>query len=235
MEKFLDIFEKKPKRPKKKTEEKPKVLVDYREKNSLVASELAAMGLETEFIHLKVADYIINDVAIERKTVQDFVSSMISKRIIRQLQELSQYENKFLIIEGLEEQELYNDENGRINGNAVRGFLLSIILKYKVPIIFSKDYKDTARYLFLLAKKKTKEPSLNAKKKALNKQEQLQFIIEGFPGVGPKTAKKLLTKFETIKGIINASKEELQELLGKKAETIFEIIHRRYKSNYPKG
>ena len=58
---------------------KPKIIADYREKNSLVISELINLGVDVEIRELKVADYIVKDVAIERKTINDFVSSMINK------------------------------------------------------------------------------------------------------------------------------------------------------------
>ncbi len=209
---------------------KQKITIDYREKNSLVISELVSLGFEIDFKELKVADYLVNDIAIERKTVSDFVSSMINKRLLRQLEELQQYPNKLLIIEGIDEQELYVD-NEEINGvhpNAIRGFLLSILLKHKVPILFTKDSEDTAKFISILAKKEAKEMSLNVTKKSLDKKERLQFILEGFPGIGPKTAKKLLEKFKSIKNIINASEEQLQEILGKKAEIVKKIIEDVY-------
>jgi len=226
---IYDIFSKKSSRTKKEIPSKEKIIADYREKNCLVASELIHLGLEIEFKELKVADYLVKDVAIERKTVSDFISSMINRRLLNQLEELQQYENKLLIIEGIDEQELYNDDNHLgINANSVRGFLLSILLKYKIPTIFTKNSEDTAKFISILSKKKTKELPLNIKKKSLNKKEQLQFIIEGFPGIGPKTAKKLLTKFKTIKNIINASQEELKNILGKKAEIMKRIIDGEY-------
>jgi len=61
------------KRKTKKEIKKPKIIIDYREKNSLVASELIKLGLEIEFKELKVADYIVKGVAIERKTISDFI------------------------------------------------------------------------------------------------------------------------------------------------------------------
>src|SRR3989344_2571591 len=141
---FLDIFSKK---KIKKESVKEKIIIDYREKNSLVASEIVHLGLDIEFRELKVADYIVKDTAIERKTVSDFISSMINRRLFNQLEELQQYENRLLIIEGIYEQELYSDSNeiGGINSNAIRGLLLSILLKYKTPIIFAKNYEDTAK------------------------------------------------------------------------------------------
>ncbi len=211
-----------------KKEEKQKIIIDYREKSSLVASELIKLGFEIEFRALKVADYIVNNVAIERKTISDFISSMINKRIIRQLKELKQYEDRLLIIEGIEEQELYSDESKEgLHANAIRGFLLSITLKMKTPIIFTKDYRDTAKFISVLARKKERESSLNVSKKTLNKKERLQFILESFPGIGPKTTKKLLEKFGTLKGIFNASEEELKETIGKKAE-VFKLVEERY-------
>jgi len=223
-------------KPKKIRDDKPqlekqKIIVDYREKNSLVASELMNMGFEVQFRELKVADYLVNNVAIERKTVSDFVNSIINKRIIRQLEEMQQYEDKLLLIEGIDEQELYSDdldkESRMIHPNAIRGFLLSVTIKHKIPIILTKNYEDTAKYLAVLARKKEKESSLNVTKKSLNKKERLQFILEGFPGIGPKTAKKLLEKFKTLKNISNASIEELTELIGKKAD-IFKLFNEDY-------
>jgi Fanconi anemia group M protein len=154
---------------------------------------------------------------------------MINRRLLRQLEELQQYPNRLLIIEGIDEQELYTDSENRtgMHPNSIRGFLLSILLKHKVPIIFTKNAKDTAKFISVIAKKKKTETPLNVKKKIFNKKEQLQFIIESFPGIGPKTARKLLKEFKTIKNIINTPLKKLQEFLGKKSE-IFKLIEEEY-------
>jgi DNA excision repair protein ERCC-4 len=181
-----------------------------------------------EFRELKTGDYIVRDTIIERKTVQDFLSSMINHRLINQMDELKQYENKLLMIEGISEQELYREDNSGIGANSVRGFLLSILLKHKIPIVFSKNSEDTARFIAVLSRRKEKEINLNAKKKTLNRKEQLQFIIESFPRIGPKKAKRLLEKFGSIQNIILSSTEDLKEILGIQAENIKEIIERKY-------
>lgn len=227
--KFLEIFPKK--RDKKENEEfnkKEIIQIDYREKNSLVAAYLIKEGLEIEFKELKIGDYIVKNTIIERKTVSDFISSMINQRLLNQIEEIKQYENKLIILEGIAEKELYSEENKNMNPNAIRGFLLSIALKHKIPLIFSKNSEDTAKFIVILSKKKEKEINLNAKKKTLNQKEQLQFIIEGFPGIGPKNAKMLLEKFGSIQNIILAPTEELKKILGVKAEKIREIMERNY-------
>ena len=223
MKEIFSIFPKQKEEIKKEIV-KPKIIVDYREKNSLVISELINKGIELEFKQLKVADFISKEIAIERKTVNDFISSILNKRLFKQLEEIKQYQKYFLIIEGIEEQELYNDNPEGVSGNAIRGMILSIILNYQVPIIFTKDEKDTASFIDVLLRKQTKKHfSLNPKKKSLNSKEQKQFILEGFPGIGPATAKKLLKEFKSIKEIVNAPKERLKEVIGKKSE-IFEKL-----------
>ena len=217
---FIDIFSKK----KSKKKQNIVITIDHREKNSLVPS-LLAKDFEIEYKNLPVADYIVKDTAIERKTISDFKSSIINKRIIQQLLELKQYPNHLLILEGIEE-DIYD---GQIHENAFRGFLLSVALEYQVPIIFTENAEDTAKYISVLAKKPEKtENSIRATKIFRTKKEQLQFILEGFPNIGPKTAKKLLKKFKTLKNLTNASLEQLQDLIGKKAESIYSLLNKKY-------
>ena len=212
-----------------KDKTKKRIIIDYREKKSQVYSDLVKSGVNIEVKELKVADYIIRDIAIERKTVNDFFSSMINKRLVKQLESLQQYPNRLLLIEGIDEQELYSNEPAKegIHPNAIRGFLISIIFRYKTPIIFSKDSSDTAKFILILLNREEKELSLNVSRKNLNKKEKMQFILEGFQGIGPKTAKKLLSHFKTIRELFESSQEELKEIIGKKAE-VFKIIDEEY-------
>ncbi len=221
---FYDIFQKK---KRKEAKELPIIIIDSREKNSLVASELVALGFKIEFRHLPVADYLINGIAIERKTINDFKSSIISRRLISQLQELKQYPAHLLILEGIENHDIYS---GIIHENAFRGFLLSVALEHKVPVIFTLNEDDTATYLAVLAKKQANaktEQSVRASKILLSKKQQLQFILEGFPNIGPITAKKLLKHFSSLSALFNASQEDLQSLIGKKANA-FKLLHENY-------
>jgi len=216
---FLDIFSK-----KKVPEIKKIIIVDNRESNSLVPTELKKLGFNIEFKQLPVADYLINNIAIERKTISDFKSSIISKRIISQLEEIKQYPRHILIVEGIASEDIYA---GQIHENAFRGMLLSIATEFKVPLIFTKNEKDTAKYLAVIANKKQKpEQPIRASKILRTEKEQIQFILEGFPNIGPSSAKKLVEHFKTIKNIANASREELEKVIGKKAEEIYKLINK---------
>ncbi|HVY01271.1 MAG TPA: ERCC4 domain-containing protein [Candidatus Nanoarchaeia archaeon] len=208
----LDIFRK----AIEKKPEKTKIIVDFREKNSLVPSELVNLDCHIDFKQLEVGDYISGQYIIERKTMQDLQASLISKRIFSQIQSLKLQKNPILIIE--------NKEEWKLNKNAFYGLVLFIV-KTNIPLIFSNNPKETAKYIKLFStEKKQKEFSYRFNKKAGSKEDIAKYVLEGFPGIGRATSEKLLKKFGNLKNIFLASEEELQEVLGKKALEFKKII-----------
>jgi Fanconi anemia group M protein len=215
---FHDIFSKK---KETKVDNRIKIVIDNREKQSLVPSQLSNLGFEIEFQQLPIGDYLVNNTIIERKSINDLKSSIINKRIISQLLELKSYPKYLIIVEGLNQE----TKQGIIHENALRGLLLSIALEFQVPIIFTQDEKDTALYLSVLAKKKEKSQiSLRPSIKFKSKEERLQFILEGFPHIGPVKSKALIDKFKSLKSIINASEEELKPILGSRTKEFIDLL-----------
>jgi Fanconi anemia group M protein len=214
-----------------------KIIADIREKNSLVISELKSLGVEVELKYLKLADYLISsEIAVERKTINDFVSSMINRRLPEQLRDMkANFKIPLLIIEKEDHQNLYKPSlHSQIHENAIRGMLLSIATEFQIPYILTEGYEDTAKYLMLLAKRqeKNKSPiSLVAKRKAFSPKEQQRIIVESFPGIGPSLAKEIIKKFKTIKNFANSSIEEIESIpkLGKKKAL---IIKRIFEASY---
>jgi len=222
---LYNIFSRKKARKNQK-KIKPKIIADIHEKQSLVISELHSnKNINLEIKHLKIGDYIIGKTIIERKTVQDFISSMLNKRLLTQLKQMSKYKQQILIIEGIDEDELYKKDT-KLNPNSIRGFILSIITNYQIPIIMTQNYEDTANYLIILAKQQLKKPTELSLHSRIPKtiKEQKQYILEAFPNIGPVTAKKLLKKFKTLSNTINASEEDLKETLRNKAANFKKIL-----------
>lgn len=211
---FVDIFSN-----KKIEEKKTNIIADNREKNSLVISELINQNNRVKFEQLIIGDYLINDLVIERKTKSDLISSIIDKRIFNQLENLKKYPNYLLIIEE-------NNFQLTLSENVIRGFIISTVVKSKVPIIFTKNEKDTAKYLSILANKKEKSSySLRPSRNFLSSEKQAQYILEGFPNIGPIKAKELIKQFKSLKNISNASKEQLATILGKQSEEFYNLIN----------
>jgi len=222
--------------------DKMKIFLDYRERASGIKKELIKQGLEVIEQQLKLADFIIKTktlegkivtVGIEKKTINDFLNSIIDKRIISQLMDLKKhFDVPLLIIEG--QENIYKIRN--FHPNSIRGMFASIAIDFQIPILYTRNYRDTANLLAIIAKrldKKRSLPSLLKKRKPLTLKQQQEFIIETLPGIGPTISKSLLEKFKTIKKIMNATEEELEEVrkIGpKKIQDIKKVLEEEYKS-----
>ncbi len=204
------------------------VYVDSREMRSEVVKKLY------EKAYVKVgnlnADYVVSDrIAIERKTVDDFVDSIIDKRLFEQLIELKKnYLKPILIVEG---DGIYR----RLNPNAIRGALATIIVDFGIPIIFTKSPEETAEFIVSLARReqlaKEREVSPHYGKTKMTLKEQMEYLVSSISDIGPVIARNLLEHFQTIENIAKASVEELMRVpkVGRKtAEKIVRIMKTPY-------
>ncbi len=210
-----------------------KVVVDSREKSSNVVRELVNLGVGVSMQNIPVGDYVISDrVGIELKTKKDFINSIIDRRLLTQVRELrNNFESPLLIIEG--EEDIYSIRN--VHPNAIRGMLSSIAIDYNLPIIYTKNSKDTAELILTIARReqenKDREFPLRLERKPLTTKEQQEYIVESLPGVGPSLAKSLLKELGSINKVFNADKGNLQKVnnLGpKKADDIRRLIDESY-------
>ena len=214
-------------------EKKVVIIADVREKGSTVIKELLSLGAEIKLGQLPCADFIVSErAAIERKAVEDFVSSILDGRLLDQLKVLRYtFDRPLVIIEG--EQDIFSVRN--VHPNAIRGMLATITMSFGIPLIQTRNGKETAALIYLIAKreqeddKKTFDP--HASKKPMTPKEQQEYIVSSLPGIGPQLAPSLLKHFSTIQNIINASEQDLQKIekIGKeKAKKIKDMVEREY-------
>lgn len=218
-----------------------RVIVDRRESNEII-KELIKEGIEVEKKQLDIADFIIQtknlngtiqNVGIERKTIEDFLNSIIDKRILNQLIILKEnFDVPVLVVEG--ESNIYSLRD--FHPNSIRGIISTIAIDFQIPIIPTKNQRDTAKYLAIIAKRleKSRRPlSLVPKRKPLTIKEKQLFVVESLPGIGPTIAKSLLKKLKTIKKIASAQEKELQkvEKIGKiKAKELKELFEEEFEN-----
>jgi len=231
--KLHEHLEDKPKTVLDYSEDKKAVIkVDYREKGSSTLKALLEMNAEVELRSLEVGDYLLSDeVVIEYKTVKDFVDSIIDGRLLSQAKDLKQYRKPLIIVEG--EEDMYGQR--RIHPNAIRGMISALTINLGIPIIQTKNPKDTASLLKVIADREQdpdkKDFQLHSHKPMTDREIQ-EYIISGFPGIGSRIAPYLLEHFNSIKNIVNASEEELREveLVGeKKAKRLKDLFDREYR------
>ena len=210
------------------------VFADSREHGSVI-DRLFKNGINVKVGQLKAGDFIISeDVGVERKTTDDFVNSLVDKRLFEQAQKLKQnFVRPLYIIEGNFEN-LFSVRN--VDSKAILGALTSLILDWQVPLLFSRNPEETADIITNLAKREQidnkKLVSVRSGQKPKILTEQQQYFIEGLPNIGPTAARNLLKHFTTPKNILNASIEELKEVegIGKiLAEQIRKLLDENYK------
>ncbi len=214
-----------------KEEDKLTVYVDVREGGGPVVQELARLEVEIVLTKLDVGDYVVSErVGIERKTVSDFVQSIIDQRVFKQLADLSRtYEAPLLIIEG---EGLY--EKGNVKPEAVRGALVSIALDFKTPILWTRNARETAEVIRTVARREKEEGRKGIRigiKKPGTMRELQEHLVAALPGVDHVLAKRLLQRFKSVEGVFTANEKELMEVQGigkKKAERIRKVIQSKY-------
>ncbi len=218
--------------------EKPKdivhVLVDHRERASGIVRYLREFGdVVITVKELPVGDYVVSDrVAIERKSAADFVQSIIDGRLFEQAAKLADHFAKPVII--VEGRDIYTVRN--VHPNAIRGAIASLVLDYGIPVIFTRDERETAAYIRALARREqlelNREPRLRGEKRILSLPEMQRFIVESLPFVGPKLARQLLKHFGTVERVFTASERELAQVEGigpKRAKEIRRVLTEEYR------
>ncbi|MHA1187577.1 MAG: ERCC4 domain-containing protein, partial [Candidatus Heimdallarchaeota archaeon] len=206
-----------------------KIIVDSREKNSKILFYLKKQGIDLEFKQLDCADYVVSDrTAIEYKKGEDLLSSIIDGRLFEQLGSIcNAYQIPILLIEGF--------PSGGIHPEAIAGALSSFMIDFGVSIIQTQSSEESAVILKRLAirEQKTKKRKALIRKafKISNPRENALSVLSSFPGINRVLATRMLEKLKSVKGVINASKEDLNEIEGmgvKKSKKFTELAGETY-------
>ena len=132
-----------------------KVVVDSREKEPYSFDSHCIATIRRA---LPTGDYTLEgfeeSIAVERKTLDDFVSTVIRsrERFTRELERLEGYEASCIVIEADLSDMLAERYQSGAHPNAVLGSVLSIILEYGVPIYFCSNRQAARQFVegFLL-------------------------------------------------------------------------------------
>ncbi len=189
-----------------------RVVADERERPSGVPEELQILGVSVDYRVLDVADYVVGNYGIERKSVRDFVSSLFSGRLFDQAYRMGEaYQNSILVVEGSFEKEIKRLRNPR----SLWGALISTVLDYRLNCFFTSDARQTAQFILTLGKGgryrgKPGGPPLVVRKPKVEDVKRVQAsIVSSLPGIGPRLADQLLSQFGSVRKVFTASVTEM--------------------------
>ena len=210
-----------------------KVVIDHREVRSKVARELEKIGVDIDVKTLEVGDYVVSErIAIERKSTEDLVNSLLNNTLFEQISNISRsYEKPVLLIEG---DGLFSAR--QISPKSIHGTLSSIGIDFGVSIFYTRDAEDSAMFIQTLAKREQsdgqREIKLHGKKASQMLSEQQEYIVSAINEIGPKAAKSLLQHFGSVENVMKAEYEELRKVRNigpKTAARIREVVSAEYK------
>jgi Fanconi anemia group M protein len=205
--------------------QKIKIITDSREVFSGIPSILSSIA-DVEIKQLAVGDYVLSErICIERKTMNDFIDSIIKKRIFDQIVRLKEaYEKPVIVIENEEFERKFNMK-------ALYGAIACILVDYNIPVIKTDSREETSFIIYSIAcreqLKNKREVALRGKKPKMELKEWQQFIVEGLPDVSAVLAKRLLSRFKSVRNVMNAGIEDLKQVEGigeKKAKKIADVL-----------
>ena len=209
------------------------VRVDVRELGGEVVRRLASfVDVKISVSRLDVGDYIVSDeIAIERKTVDDLASSLVDGRIFDQMKKLkSTYKRPILLIEG---ETPYRASKRGVKPRSLMG-LVARLVAGGLPVLWAKNPEESAEIIRLLAiKEQTDKRAIPEIKHppAIDERAVLERVLTGIPGIGVVIARNLLSTFGTLRRVFSASEEELQSVEGvgpQIAKRIVEFATREY-------
>ena len=191
-----------------------RIVADEREKKSGIPDLLKGTGINLEIKTLPVGDYIVApETVVERKTISDLVSSIFDGRLFDQCHRLKEhYQFPILIIEG----DIDEIEELTENPLVFYGAISSIAIDFKIPVIPTPNATHTSKLLISMCSRKdaSKGPFIKKIRKSNDLQKQQLSMLCSLPGVGEKTAIRMLEKFGTPLRVLSSSITELSKVSG---------------------
>ena len=204
------------------------VTADMRESRSGLTQRLERGGIVgVSYADLPVGDFVLSDnVVVERKEATDFVLSIMDKRLFGQVAQMkATFSRPIVLIEG----NIYKTASN-ISHDALRGALSWMTVIEGVSLVNSAGVEESASLIEVMARHAQEGLGYEIALRG-GKPKDLgilaQFAIEGLPGCGPGTAKKLLAHFGSVQAVLSASVDQLCEVKGvgrKTADQMRELL-----------
>jgi NADPH-dependent F420 reductase len=205
----------------------PRVIADERERQSGVPEKLSKLDVRVYYSQLAVGDYVVNpEIAAERKSLGDFVSSVYDGRLFAQASALAaSYRKPYIIVEGD-----VNKLSGMVKNLAsYYGAVASVTLAYDLRLMHTANSDETAQAIAALVRNSRAKPIppglLQAPPKSKDEAQQQLYFVSALPGVGIKLAKRMLGRYGTPRKVVSLTESQFAMIPGVGAKRASKIAH----------
>jgi len=216
----------------------PRVIADERERQSGVPELLSKLDVRVYYSRLAVGDYVVNpEIAAERKSIGDFVSSVYDGRLFAQASALSSsYRKPYIVVEGD-----VNKVSGLVKNLAsYYGAIASVTLAYDLRLMHTANPEETALAIAALVKNSRARPVppglAQPPPKSKDETQQQLYFVSALPGVGMKLAKRMLGRYGTPRKVVSLTEAQLAMIPGvgdKRAWKIAHVLDTKYAGWHP--
>lgn len=218
----------------------PRVIADERERQSGVPERLSKLDVRVYYSRLAVGDYVVNpEIAAERKSIGDFVSSVYDGRLFAQASALSSsYRKPYIIVEGD-----VNKVGGMVKNLAsYYGAIASVTLAYDLRLMHTANPDETALAIAALVKNSRARPLppgvAQPPPKSKDDAQQQLYFVSALPGVGMKLAKRMLGRYGTPRRVVSLTEAQFAMIPGvgaKRASKIAHVLDTGYGGSQPEA
>lgn len=193
-----------------------RIEVDDRESAGAVLPALRECAdFHVTVAHLPLGDYRVDGrFLFERKTLTDLVAAIKDGRLFRQALRLAATPlQPAIVLEG-SSREL---AGSGMRWEAIQGALVTVTLFCGIPLLRTRTPEDTARTMLFVARQGRTFASGAVQRRGhrpRGKRARQLYILQGFPGIGPERAHRLLERFGSVEAITGATAEDLRSVEG---------------------
>ena len=192
------------------------IVVDDREsRSSLLPALRECVDFRVKVMRLSLGDYLVDGrFLFERKTMPDLAAAIIDGRLFGQALRLAQSPLRpAIILEGTGRKLA----SSGMKWEAIQGALVTVALFCGIPLLRTRTPQETVSTMLYAARQGRTIASGGLPRRGYRprgKRARQLYILQGFPGIGPDRAERLLDHFGSIEAIIRAGVEDLRAVSG---------------------
>jgi len=201
---------------------------EYELTGERIARVIELLGLDVVIKDIDIGDYLVEKdekaIPIKRMSYKQFLQSYISKEIYSLIYSLIGTDGLIIV----EIEDLNDIASNLYSYKLFSEASIKSSMKYKVPVFVTHMLLTSWIIYYIATEEIDSKPRKETKIYTSNSRELALSMLMKIPGIGPKTAARILATFKSLKNLANADIDSMMKVdrLGKeKAALIHEVFN----------